>query len=76
MALRQLNHMRRFYKHARIGQLPDGEFNVLLDGKSLKTPSGRLLSTPSFQVAHVVQNEFNAQPDYLISPTMPMVPLT
>ena len=75
MALRKLKHLSKFYKSAKIGEIPDGGFKILLDGKSLKSPSGKLIQTDSFQIAHIVQNEFNAQREYLINSTMPMVPL-
>ena len=75
MALRKLNHLSKFYKSAKVGEMAEGGYKILLDGKSLKSPSGRLIRTASFQIAHIIQNEFNAQREYLINSTMPMVPL-
>lgn len=73
MALRQLNHMKRFYKKAQVKTLENGLFGVVLDGKPVRSSGGQSLLSPSLQVAHIVSNEFNAQRDCIVTATMPMV---
>jgi chaperone required for assembly of F1-ATPase len=51
--------MKRFYKSVSIGEF-DGAFQVLLDGKSLKSPTGMQLNLPTRALAEAVAAEWNA----------------
>ncbi len=50
---------KRFYKEAGIGEA-GGEFAVLLDGKSAKTPARNALALPNAALAAAVAAEWNA----------------
>jgi chaperone required for assembly of F1-ATPase len=50
--------MKRFYKSASAGE-SGGAFQVLLDGKSLKTPTGVQLNLPTRALAEAVAEEWN-----------------
>jgi len=76
MSLKNVHHLRKFYQSANVVVVAPGQFGVCLDTKGIKSESGRLISTPFNSIAHVIQNEFNCQKDYLISQTMPMVALS
>jgi chaperone required for assembly of F1-ATPase len=52
--------MKRFYKQVSVGD-SGGGFQVLLDGRSLKTPSGVQLDLPTRALAQAVAEEWNAQ---------------
>jgi ATP synthase F1 complex assembly factor 2 len=70
----KLNHLSKFYKKVNILQLDnESHYCVTLDDKKLKTPDRHVLKTPSLEVAHVVQNEFRSQREYIIPSTLPMV---
>jgi chaperone required for assembly of F1-ATPase len=71
----KLNHLNKFYKQVSIIRLDDTNFSVTLDNKKLKTPERNIVKTPSFEVAHLIQNEFRSQTDYIIPATLPMVSL-
>jgi chaperone required for assembly of F1-ATPase len=49
---------------------------VLLDEKPLRTPSGKPLYIPSLDLAHGIATEWNAVPDHVIPPQMPLMTLT
>jgi chaperone required for assembly of F1-ATPase len=51
--------MKRFYKSASVGE-SGGAFQTLLDGRSLKTPSGAQLSLPTRALAQAIAEEWNA----------------
>jgi chaperone required for assembly of F1-ATPase len=51
--------MKRFYKQATAGGA-DGAFQVLLDGRSLKAPSGAQLNLPTRALADAIAEEWNA----------------
>jgi chaperone required for assembly of F1-ATPase len=51
--------MKRFYKSASVGE-SGGAFQVLLDGRSLKTPSGAQLNLPTRALTEAVAEEWNA----------------
>ncbi len=51
--------MKRFYKSASVGG-SDGVFQILLDGKSMKTPSGAQLYLPTRALAEAVAEEWSA----------------
>jgi chaperone required for assembly of F1-ATPase len=51
--------MKRFYKSASVGSA-DGAFQVLLDGKPLKAPSGASFNLPTRALAEAVAEEWSA----------------
>lgn len=61
---------KRFYKSAETGQLKDG-FAVLLDGRTVKTPSGTPLIVPTQELAHAIALEWDAQDEEIRPETMP-----
>ena len=66
--------MKRFYQSAAVGW-NSSTFGVLLDGKSAKTPLGRILALPSFAVAQAIRDEFSAQTDIFNPASMPVMQL-
>jgi chaperone required for assembly of F1-ATPase len=61
---------RRFYKAASTGDA--APYQILLDGRAVKTPKKRLLALPSRPLAEAIAAEWQAQ-DALIDPaTMPL----
>jgi chaperone required for assembly of F1-ATPase len=62
---------KRFYKHAGVGEA-DGGFTVTLDGKAIKTPSGRTIVVPVRPLAETMAAEWNAQGEFIDPLTMPM----
>jgi chaperone required for assembly of F1-ATPase len=65
---------KKFYAQANVGEV-DGGFAVLLDGKSIKTPSRKIVSTPSRFIAETIAAEWNAQVEIIDPMTMPMTRL-
>lgn len=62
---------KRFYKQAELMETPDG-FAVTLDGKPVRTPSGKPLAAPSREIAEGIAAEWNAQADTIDPLTMPL----
>jgi chaperone required for assembly of F1-ATPase len=62
---------KRFYKQAGISETPDG-FGITLDGKPVRTPSGRPLLAPTRDIAEGIAAEWNAQGEVLDPLTMPL----
>lgn len=65
---------KRFYKEAAVGSEADG-FGVRLDGKGVKTPSGKPLLLPTRAAAQLVADEFAAQDERIDPVTMPVLRL-
>lgn len=65
---------KRFYKDVSIGKPATG-FNILLDNRPVKTPSGELLTTPNLRVGELVSREWNAQEEVIDPQTMPVTRL-
>lgn len=61
---------RRFWKEASIAEV-EGGFNILLDGRLLRTPSKAELLLPSRAMAEAVAAEWQAQGDHILPETMP-----
>lgn len=61
---------KRFYKGAGVGE-GEGGFTVTLDGKPIKTPSGRTVIVPVRSLAETIAAEWNAQGDIIDPLTMP-----
>lgn len=62
---------RRFYKEAGIAAA-DGGFSVTLDGKPIRTPSGRQVVAPTRAMAEAVAAEWSAQGEAIDPLTMPL----
>lgn len=66
---------KRFYKAASIEEAADGGFAILLDGKSVRTPSGEPLAAPTREIAQAIVEEWNAQGEFIDPMTMPLTRL-
>ena len=53
--------MKRFYESVSIASGGANSFEILLDGKKLKTPSGNVLSVPNHSLAIAVATEWESQ---------------
>jgi chaperone required for assembly of F1-ATPase len=62
---------KRFYANAGVGEA-DGGFTVTLDGKPVKTPSGRTMIVPVRSLAETIAAEWNAQGEFIEPLTMPV----
>jgi chaperone required for assembly of F1-ATPase len=65
---------KRFYKEARVGE-GGGGFEVLLDGKPVKTPAKRSLALPSRPLAEAVAAEWAGQGETINPGAMPLTKL-
>jgi len=66
--------MKRFYTLVTTQKMVEG-FAICLDGKSVKTPSGRLLSTPCEKLAMGIVQEWAAQMGDIVPDSMPLTQL-
>jgi chaperone required for assembly of F1-ATPase len=62
---------KRFYSHAGVGEA-DGGFAITLDGKPIKTPSGRPVIVPARSIAEAIAAEWDAQTENIDPLTTPM----
>jgi chaperone required for assembly of F1-ATPase len=62
---------KRFYASAGVGEA-DGGYTVTLDGKPIKTPSGRMVVVPTKELAEMIAAEWNAQGEFIAPLTMPL----
>ena len=62
---------KRFYAKAGVVQSPDG-FAITLDGKPVRTPSGRALTAPVAVIAEAIAAEWDAQREIIDPLTMPL----
>ena len=58
---------KRFYKEAGAAEA-DGGFAVTLDGRPIRTPSGRHIVAPTRGIAEAIAAEWNAQGETIRSP--------
>jgi chaperone required for assembly of F1-ATPase len=65
---------KRFYTEAGVAEA-EGGFAVTLDGKPIRTPSGRQVAIPSRALAEAVAAEWAAQKEHLEPMTMPLTRL-
>jgi chaperone required for assembly of F1-ATPase len=65
---------RRFYAQVGIAETPEG-FGLTLDGKSVRTPSRRLLAAPNREIAEAMAAEWDAQKEIIDPTTMPLTRL-
>ena len=62
---------KRFYAEAGVTDA-DGGFAVTLDGKPIRTPSGRIVTVPSREIADAISAEWSAQKETLDPLSMPL----
>jgi chaperone required for assembly of F1-ATPase len=62
---------KRFYTAAGVAEA-DGGFAVTLDGKPIRTPSGRQVVAPTRGIAEAIAAEWNAQGEMINPLTMPL----
>ena len=62
---------KRFYKEAGTAGA-EGGFSVTLDGKPIRTPSGRHVVAPTRGIAEAIASEWNAQVEAIDPLTMPL----
>ncbi len=65
---------QRFYKTTGLTQNGD-QFEITLDGKSVRTPSRRVLATPSRELSQAIADEWQAQTDVVDPANMPLTRL-
>ena len=65
---------KRFYKEVGVGEA-EGGFAITLDGKPIRTPSGRHVVIPSRAIADAVAAEWAGQAETLDPMTMPLTRL-
>jgi chaperone required for assembly of F1-ATPase len=65
---------RRFYAAADVNEVENG-FSITLDGKPIKTPSGRPVVVPARSIAETIAAEWNAQGEMIDPLTMPLTRL-
>ncbi len=61
---------KRFYKDASIGDA--APYQILLDGRSVKTPKKRSLALPSRALAEAIAEEWRAQTEFIDPTHMPL----
>jgi chaperone required for assembly of F1-ATPase len=66
---------RRFYSTANSAALADAGFEVLLDGKPARTPTGRILAAPSAPLVQAIAAEWQAQGEVIDPASMPLTRL-
>lgn len=66
--------MKRFYKSAIVGEA-GGDYEILLDGREVKTPAREPLAVPSEKLAEAIAAEWNAQGDKVDPRSMPFTGL-
>jgi chaperone required for assembly of F1-ATPase len=62
---------KRFYTEAGVGEA-EGGFTVTLDGKPIKTPSGKVVVVPKRAIADAIAAEWAAQGETIDPLTMPL----
>lgn len=66
---------KRFYEAVSVGEDGEGGYAVLLDGKTVRTPSKAKLAVPTPTAAEMVAAEWAAQKDIINPLTMPVTRL-
>ena len=62
---------KRFYANADVAE-DDSGFAIMLDGKPIRTPSGKKVAAPSREIAEAIAAEWNAQAEMIDPLTMPL----
>ena len=68
--------IKRFYKDTDIRAISDKQYIIVLDGRSVKTPSGVDLSAPTRSLAEAMAAEWDAQGDVVDTGLMPLCKLS
>ncbi len=63
---------KRFYAKAGVAEAEGGGFAVTLDGRPIRSPSGRMITVPAREIAEVIAAEWEAQKETIDPLTMPM----
>jgi len=66
--------MKRFYKDISVAP-ESGGYAVLLDGRSVKTPSGNVLNLPTEKLATAIAAEWRGQGEEIVVTSMPLLRL-
>jgi chaperone required for assembly of F1-ATPase len=61
---------RRFYKEASVGDV--APFQILLDGRAVKTPKKRALAVPTKALAQAIAEEWQTQQEFIDPSRMPL----
>jgi chaperone required for assembly of F1-ATPase len=69
------NLRKRFYQGAGIGEVGEGGYPVLLDGRPIRTPARRPLAAPSRELAQAIAAEWDAQEGVIDPARMPLTRL-
>ena len=62
---------KRFYASAGVAET-EGGFSITLDGKPIKTPSGKVVIAPRKEIAEAIAAEWEAQGEMISPLTMPL----
>ena len=62
---------KRFYASAGVAET-EGGFSITLDGKPIKTPSGKVVIAPRKEIAEAIAAEWQAQGEMISPLTMPL----
>lgn len=65
---------KRFYETAGVEE-GEGGFRIVLDGKTVKTPSRHVFAAPTRALAQAIADEWNAQKDVIDPMSMPLTRL-
>ncbi|MCF8496468.1 MAG: ATP12 chaperone family protein, partial [Alphaproteobacteria bacterium] len=63
--------MKRLYKQVQTGKNVGG-FEILLDGRAVKTPGRKILSAPTDALAQAIAAEWAAQEEQIVPDSMPL----
>ena len=62
---------KRFYASAAVAETDSG-FSIMLDGRPIKTPSGKIVVAPKREIAEAIAAEWQAQQEIIDPLTMPL----
>src|SRR5438128_12539644 len=65
---------KRFYTSAGVAET-DGGFSITLDGRPIKTPSGKIVIAPKREIAEAIAAEWQAQQETIDPLSMPLTRL-
>jgi ATP synthase F1 complex assembly factor 2 len=68
----RMKRVKKFYDSVQVERASSGLYQLLLNGKTLKTPLGANMKIPSEGVAVAAATEWELQHDYVIPNTMPI----
>ena len=63
---------KRFYTDVSVGEAPGGGFQILLDGRAVRTPKKQLLIVPTRALADAIAAEWAAQEAHIDPSKMPL----